>query len=171
MNFSAQVQINKLITTAFLMVLASVSYGQAESALDETLSIDRLSWLTGNWKGPRDGGVLEEIWLPPLAGTITALVRSSEASATRFVEIIHITELNDSLELNLQLFNNSLEPESINAHNFELTEISSSFVSFKGISDGSHRSLSYERPEENIFFIRIETNDGEQIEIRLTLVE
>ena len=42
---------------------------------------------------------------------------------------------------------------------------------FKGISEGAHRSLSYERPEENLFFIRIETNDGEQIEIRLTLVE
>ena len=100
----------KLITTAFLMVLASVSFGQTESALSETLSIDRLGWLTGNWKGPRDGGVLEEIWLPPLAGTITALVRSSEELETRFVEIIHITEINDSLELNLQLFNNSLEP-------------------------------------------------------------
>jgi len=32
-------------------------------------------------------------------------------------------------------------------------------------------SLSYERPEENLFFIRIETNDGEQIEIRLASVE
>ena len=154
-----------------LMSLASVSYGQAESALSETLSIDRLSWLTGNWKGPRDGGVLEEIWLPPLAGTITALVRSSEESDTRFVEIVHIREINGSLELNLQLFNNSLEPENISAHNFELTEIGSSFVAFKGISEGAHRSLSYERPEENLFFIRIETNDGEQIEIRLTLVE
>ena len=48
----------KLITTVLLMVLASVSYGQAKSALDEIISIDRLSWLTGNWKGPRDGGVL-----------------------------------------------------------------------------------------------------------------
>ena len=165
----------KLLTTTalslLLVSLASGVYGQIESALSESLSIDRLNWLTGNWKGPRDGGVLEEIWLPPLAGTITALVRSSEESETRFVEIIHIREINGSLELNLQLFNNSLEPEDINAHNFELTEISSSFVAFKGISDGSHRRLSYERPEENVFFIRIETNDGEQIEIRLTLVE
>ena len=162
----------KLITTAFLLIaLANVSYGQAESALNETLSIDRLSWLTGNWKGPIDGGALEEIWLPPLAGTITALVRSSRDSETRFVEIVHIREINGSLELNLQLFNNSLEPENRNAHNFELTEIGSSFVAFKGISDGAHRSLSYERPEENAFFIRIETNGGEKIEIRLTLIE
>ena len=88
----------KLITVAFLlMALANVSYGQAESALDGTLSIDRLSWLTGNWKGPINGGVLEEIWLPPLASTITALVRSSEESGIRFVEIIHITEIIDSL--------------------------------------------------------------------------
>ena len=165
-----------LLNTTLLALLLVIGFsggaiGQDESALNETLSIDRLSWLTGNWKGPRDGGVLEEIWLPPLAGTITALVRSSEESETRFVEIIHIREINGSLELNLQLFDNSLEPENINAHNFELTEIGSSFVAFKGISEAAHRSLSYERPEENVFFIRIETNDGEQIEIRLTPVE
>ena len=159
------------VLSILLASLTSGVYGQCESALSETLSIDRLSWLTGSWKGPRDGGVLEEIWLPPLAGTITALVRSSEESETRFVEIIHIREINGSLELNLQLFNNSLEPENIKAHNFELTEIGSSFVAFQGISEGAHRSLSYERPEENVFCIRIETNDGEQIEIRLTLVE
>ena len=165
-----------LLNTTLLALLLVIGFsggasGQDESVLSETLSIDRLSWLTGNWKGPRDGGVLEEIWLPPLAGTITALVRSSEESDTRFVEIVHIREINGSLELNLQLFNNSLEPENISAHNFELTEIGSSFVAFKGISEGAHRSLSYERPEENVFFIRIESNDGEQIEIRLTLVE
>ncbi len=159
-----------------LLLLLVIGYsgvvsGQNDSALRETLSIDRLSWLTGNWKGPRNGGVLEEIWLPPRAGTITALVRSSKESDTRFVEIVHIREINDSLELSLQLFNNSLEPENISAHNFELTEIGSSFVAFKGLSDGAHRSLSYERPEENLFFISIETNDGEQIKIRLTLAQ
>ena len=145
----------RLITISVLSILL-VSlpggvYGQRESALSETLSIDRLSWLTGNWKGPRDGGVLEEIWLPPLAGTITALVRSSEESEIRFVEIIHIREINGSLELNLQLFNNSLQAETINAHNFELTEIGSNFVAFKGISAGAHRSLSQERTEKNVF--------------------
>ena len=85
---------------------------------------------TGNWKGPRDGGVLEEIWLPPHAGAITAPVRSSEESETRFVEIIHIREINGS---------------------FELTEIGSNFVAFEVISEGDHRSLSYERNEENVF--------------------
>ena len=77
-----------LLTTTLLLLLVSFFSGgvsgQDESALSEALSIDRLSWLTGNWKGPRDGGVLEEIWLPPLAGTITALVRSSEESEIRF---------------------------------------------------------------------------------------
>ena len=61
-----------------------------------------------------------------------------------------------------------LQAKTINAHNFELTEIGSNFVAFKGISAGAHRSLSYERTEENVFFIDIETNSGQQIEIRLT---
>ena len=112
-----------LLTTTLLLLLVSFFSGgvsgQDESALSETLSIDRLSWLTGNWKGPRDGGVLEETWLPPLAGTITALVRSSKDQDTRFVEIVHIREINGSLELNLQLFNNSLEPENINVNFFQ----------------------------------------------------
>ena len=52
-------------TLLFLLVIGFSGgvNGQDESALNETLSIDRLTWLTGNWKGPRDGGVLEEIWL------------------------------------------------------------------------------------------------------------
>ncbi|SVA66347.1 uncharacterized protein METZ01_LOCUS119201, partial [marine metagenome] len=37
--------------------------------------------------------------LPPRSGTITALVRSTKESDTRFVEIIHIREINGSLEL------------------------------------------------------------------------
>ena len=124
----------RLITTSVISILlASLSgggYGQRKSSLSETLSIDRRSWLTGNWKGPRDGGVLEEIWLPPHAGGITAPVRSSEESGTRFVDIIHIREINGSLELNLQLFNNSLDAETIKAHSFELTEIGSNSVSY-----------------------------------------
>jgi len=136
------------------------------------LSIDTLSWLAGQRQGPHDGGLLEQTWLSPRSGTITALVRSSEESDTRFVEIIHIREINGTLELNLQIFNNLLEPNSISSthspiHKFELTEIGDRYVFFRGISNGAHRSLSYQLSDENIFFIRIETNVGEKIEVQL----
>ena len=137
-----------------------------------TISVHQLDWLTGQREGSHDGGILEQTWLPPRSGTITALVRSSKESDTRFVEIIHIREINGSLELNLQIFNNSLEPENISAtysriHKFELTDVGDKYIAFKGVSDGAHRSLSYHRSEDDVFSINIETNVGERIEIKL----
>ena len=137
-----------------------------------SISVYKLEWLTGQREGSHDGGILEQTWFPPRSGTITALVRSTKESDTRFVEIIHIREINGSLELNLQIFNNSLEPENISAtysriHKFELTEVGDRYLAFKGVSDGAHRSLSYQRSEEDIFSIHIETNIGERIEIKL----
>ena len=137
-----------------------------------TTSVYQLDWLTGQREGSHDGGILEQTWLPPRSGTITALVRSTKESDTRFVEIIHIRKINGSLELNLQIFNNSLEPENISAtysriHKFELTEVRDRYLAFKGVSDGAHRSLSYQLSEGDIFSIYIETNIGERIEIKL----
>ena len=138
-----------------------------------TTSVNQLEWLTGHREGSHNGGILEQIWLSPRSGTITALVRSTKESDTRFVEIIHISEINGGLELNLQIFNNSLEPENISAtysriHKFELTEVGDRYLAFKGLSDGSHRSLSYKRSEGDIFSINIETNVGERIVIKLS---
>lgn len=137
-----------------------------------TTSVYQLDWLTGQREGSHDGGILEQTWFPPRSGTITALVRSTKDSDTRFVEIIHIREINGSLELNLQIFNNSLQPENISAtysriHKFELTELRDRYLAFKGVSDGAHRSLSYQRSKGDIFSINIETNIGDKFEINL----
>ena len=139
---------------------------------NSSISVYKLDWLTGQREGLHDGGILEQTWFPPRSGTITALVRSTKESYTRFVEIIHIREINGSLELNLQIFNNSLEPENISAtysriHKFELIEVGDRYITFKGVSDGAHRSLSYQRSEGDIFSINIETNIGERTEIKL----
>ena len=149
----------------------SIVSGEESSAT----SVYQLDWLTGQREGSHDGGILEQTWLPPRSGTITALVRSTKESDTRFVEIIHISEINGVLELNLQIFNNSLEPENISAtysqiHKFELIEMEDRYLAFKGISDGAHRSLSYKRSEGDIFSINIETNVGERIEIKLSTI-
>ena len=137
-----------------------------------TISVSQLEWLTGQREGSHDGGILEQTWFPPRSGTITALVRSTKEPETRFVEIIHIREINGSLELNLQIFNNSLESENISAtysriHKFELTEVGDRYLAFKGVSNGAHRTLSYQRSEGDVFSIHIETNVGERIKIKL----
>ena len=42
------------------------------------------------------------------------------------------------------------------------------YLAFKGVSNGAHRTLSYQRSEGDVFSIHIETNVGERIEIKLT---
>ncbi|MFL2618727.1 MAG: DUF6265 family protein [Flavobacteriaceae bacterium] len=170
----------KLILLLLFIPLVSCDYSASRIEENSTVSgeksstksVYQLDWLTGQREGSHDGGILEQTWLPPRSGTITALVRSTKESDTRFVEIIHIREINGSLELNLQIFNNSLEPENISAtysriHKFELYEIGDRYLAFKGVSDGAHRSLSYQRSEGDIFSINIETNVGDRFEIKL----
>ena len=150
----------------YLSLLLSIGLLLGEN--DKPLTIESLSWLTGSWEGPIGGDLLEETWLPPRAGTIVALVRSSNESGTNFVEIIIIKEINGTLELQLQLFDNSLKPINKNPHSFELTKIENNYISFKGVTSGAHKTLSYERPEKNVFYIRFHPHDGDEVEIRLT---
>ena len=149
----------------YLSLLLSIGFLLGEN--DKPLTIESLSWLTGSWEGPIGGNLLEETWLPPRAGTIVALVRSSNESCTNFVEIIIIKEINGTLELQLQLFDDSLKPINKNPHSFELTKIKNNYISFKGVSAGSHKTLSYQRPEKNVFFIRFQPYEGDFVEIRL----
>ena len=111
----------------YLSLLLSIGFLLGEN--DKPLTIESLSWLTGSWEGPIGGNLLEETWLPPRAGTIVALVRSSNESGTNFVEIIIIKEINGTLELQLQLFENSLLPINSQPHRFELTKIEENYDS------------------------------------------
>ena len=149
----------------YLSLLLSIGLVLGET--DNPLTIESLSWLTGSWEGPIGENLLEETWLPPRAGTIVALVRSSNESGTNFVEIIIIKEINGTLELQLQLFDDSLKPINKNPHIFELTKIENNYISFKGVSAGAHKTLSYQRPEKNVFFIRFQPFEGDFVEIRL----
>ena len=146
-----------------ILFVTNFVFGQTS----KPLSVESLAWLTGSWQGPINGNILEETWLPPRSGTIVALVRSSNESGTNFVEIIIIKEINGTLELQLQLFDDSLKSINKNPHSFELTKIENNYISFKGVSAGSHKTLSYQRPEKNVFFIRFQPYEGDFVEIRL----
>ena len=149
-------------------MLLLLSIGLVLGENDKPLTVESLSWLTGSWEGPIGEDLLEETWLPPRADAIVALVRSSNESGTNFVEIIIIKEINGTLELQLQLFDDSLKPINKNPHSFELTKIENNYISFKGVTSGAHKTLSYERPEKNVFYIRFHPHDGDEVEIRLT---
>ena len=130
-------------------------------------SIEQLNWMTGSWEGPVGEGLLEESWLPPKANTITAVVRLTKGAVTEFVELIKIEKIQQSLELRLNLFDSSLKPRSEKPQVLKLSRIGNKSVTFVGVTEGSHRELSYKLVNEDLFAIRIITAKGEKIAIDL----
>ena len=130
-------------------------------------SIDRLGWLEGSWAGPISGGVLEEKWLYPKANTMAAIVRLTKEDQTEFVELIKIEQVRDSLELRLRLFDSELKPRLTEPRVHRATTQGPHSVTFHGVSPNAHRLLHYELTAPGQFLIRLETKDGEKVEIHL----
>ena len=159
-----------LITIAALVLVSCTTTQQPKQrkvkAPDN--SINRLAWLTGSWQGPVNGGLLEETWLPPKANTISALVRFTKDGRTEFIEIIKIEKVENSFELRLQLYDPPMRPRSEKPHIFKLSKIEKNKIIFQGISEGSHRMLSYERVAQDHFIIHFQTNEGRDVKINLS---
>ena len=65
----------------------------------------------------------------------------------------------------MQIFDPPLHPRSEKPHVFELSKIGKNTITFRGISEGSHRKLSYERVSPDHFMIRFQTIEGRNVEI------
>ena len=39
-------------------------------------TIDDMAWLVGHWRGEGLGGIVEENWMPPLAGTMASAFKT-----------------------------------------------------------------------------------------------
>jgi hypothetical protein len=140
----------------------------AATTASKAFSIHRLAWMTGRWEGPREGGILEEAWLPPRGKSVTAIVRLTKNDRTEFVEIIKIQEKGDSLELRLRLFDANLKPINKEPRVFTAAKQGKQSVTFRGVSPAAHRTLSYERPAPGRFVIRWETRQGKRTVIHLS---
>ena len=83
-----------------------------------------------------NGGLLEEIGLPPKADTISALVRFTKDGRTEFVEIIKIEKVGSSFHLRLQLYDPPMRPQSDKPHVFNLSKIEENKTEIKKGIDG-----------------------------------
>jgi len=143
----------------------------AATTTTKSFSIHRLAWLTGRWEGPRNGGLLEEAWLPPRGHSVTAIVRLATNDRTEFVEIIKIETKGDSLELRLRIFDSNLKPINKEPHVFTAAKQGKQSITFRGVSPAAHRTLSYERPAPDRFVIRWETRQGKRTVIHLSAAQ
>lgn len=65
-----------------------------------------VGWLAGHWVGPGLGGICEEVWVPPLAGSaeMMGMFRLVKDGKTQFTEHFVLTEDGPSLTLKLKHF-------------------------------------------------------------------
>ena len=113
---------------------------------DVKAELTDLSWMTGDWSGPLGGGaVLEEHWLEPRGGSLTAIVRLASDEATPMVELIVIEKEGDSLVLRLQQWNPGFSPRSEAPQTMRLLSLEPNKVWFEATEEGGLKKLGYSR--------------------------
>ena len=99
-------------------------------------SINDVEWITGHWKGKAFGGEVEEIWTPPLGGSMMCAFKSVVDGKVKFYEFIAIIEENESLILRLKHFHHNLKgwEEKDETVDFPLVKITENKVNFDGFT-------------------------------------
>lgn len=101
-------------------------------------------WLSGDWVGQGLGGVSEEAWLLPAAGSLAGVYRGSRGGQVTFYELMTVVEAGGSLSFRLKHFAPDLRgwesPER--AVEFPLVRTARSALYFDG--------LTYRRTAEGI---------------------
>ena len=126
--------------------------------------IEQVAWIAGTWKGEAFGGITEEIWSTPSAGTMMASFRLINDGKITFYEFEVIREINDSLILQLKHFSGELKgwEKKDEMVSFPLVAIEENTVYFDGMTfkkigademhvyvdiDGTETLFSYKRGE------------------------
>jgi hypothetical protein len=72
-------------------------------------SLSDISWLAGHWRGEGMGGIIEEVWSAPLAGSMMGSFKFVEDGKVKFYELELIIEENETLILRIKHFHANLK--------------------------------------------------------------
>ncbi len=155
-----------LLSLLLIMSTSALANGHLPGEKGSHPHVGNLAWLTGAWSGPiGPDTVLEENWSTATAGTIASLVRITSPEGTTMVEIVHIEEIENTLELHIQQWDSGFKPRSP-AQKMRLSELGEQSVAFSAASPGGLKKLGYALVGEE-FQIRIRTADDQEMVIKL----
>jgi hypothetical protein len=124
--------------------------------------LSQISWMAGHWKGEAFGGITEEIWSPPLGGSMMCVFKLVSEGAVKFYEICHIREIDETLLFELKHFHVDLKgwEEKDEVQRFKLVKIKGNRVYFDGFT-----FEKIDANEVNIYVV-ISHTDGSTEEIK-----
>ncbi len=165
---------------AVLIGLAGLAgLGAADDSTEEApkqVAAEDLAWLAGTWRSESDGGIWEELWTAPRAGTLVAVTRWVRDDAPKLYELTAIETDGDGLRLRLRHFGPGLTASKSEANGpmtWQLARSSRRSVEFENAEAGFPQRIVYARAEDDTLTVRLEGlgDDAEQrVEFEFTRV-
>lgn len=134
-----------------------------DSVSSPKASFKDISWIQGHWRGKAFGGITEEVWSPPLGGSMMCMFKLVVNNKVSFYELVTLTEENNTLMLRLKHFHGNLKgwEEKDKTIDFRLVRVTENKVYFD--------KFTFERvsdTEMNIYVVI--SNKGKEDEIKFT---
>lgn len=98
--------------------------------------LSEIAWMEGHWRGEAFGGITEEIWGPPLGGSMMFSFKLVVDGRVNFYELGHIRELGSTLVFELKHFDGDLKAweEKEEVQRFELIKVEGNRLYFEGFT-------------------------------------
>jgi hypothetical protein len=126
-------------------------------AQSHATTVEQLAFLTGNWTRTTDGMHVEQVFLPPEAGTIVGMQRRTEAGATLVSYFFIIEETDKGIVCRFKHFENDYttyeDRNNTGPRTFWLLESSADAVTFE------------ERTADGALYLRFRITDADQLGI------
>lgn len=109
-------------------------YNDSIGSPDANLTV--ISWLAGHWRGEAFGGITEEVWTPPLGGSMMCAFKLVSKNMISFYELETISEENNTLILKLKHFHANLKgwEQKDETVDFRLVKVTENKVYFDGFT-------------------------------------
>ncbi len=98
--------------------------------------LSEIAWMEGHWRGEAFGGITEEIWSPPLGGSMLFSFKLVINGKVNFYEVGHIRQIKESLVFELKHFNPDLKAweEKDEVQSFKLLKVADNRFYFDGFT-------------------------------------
>ena len=160
--------VRNIFVTLF-MILLGTTIMNAQESFPNTMHLDSLSgspdatladisWIEGHWRGRAFGGIVEDLWSPPLGNSMMCAFKLVVDDKVKFYELLTISEENETLMLRLKHFHGDLKgwEEKDETVDFPLVKVTDNKVFFDG--------FTFERISANRIniYVIIQNKEGKQ---------
>ena len=161
----------KLLLYIFFIVIFSNGYAQehasntlkfTKNSSSPNATLDEVSWIQGYWKGEAFGGIIEEIWSPPLGDSMMFVFKLVVDNKVVFYEAGGIRQVDETLFLQFKHFHGDFKgwEEKDETVDFKLVKIEGNKVYFEG--------FTFEKISDNEInlYVVIDHKDGKKEEVK-----